>query len=105
MEPNFGGHLSEIELGCGSKIPAAAKRQEMGRATISNGKLLTAAEQAGFNVPLTGDQSLSNEQSLTGRRIAVVAMSVDAIEKVQPGEALPVYCGRFRARKFRQPVV
>ncbi len=91
--------------------------EEMGWATIANGRLLTAAEQAGFNVLLTGDQSLRYEQSMIGRSIAVVAMSdnhwnivkdhiaaiVNAIQEVQPGEMLPVHCGKFVARKFRRP--
>jgi hypothetical protein len=42
---------------------------------LKNGRLLYAAELDGFDVLLTCDQSLYQEQNLAGRRLAVVAMS------------------------------
>jgi hypothetical protein len=90
---------------------------EMGWATFQNGQLLSAAERAGFEVLLSGDQTIKYEQSMTGRKIRVVSMSdnhwpivkdyVDAILKavatVNPGEIKPVFCGRFRPQRMRKP--
>ena len=42
---------------------------------LKNGKLLEAAEMAGFEVLVTGDQTLCYEQNLPGRRLAIVALS------------------------------
>ena len=47
----------------------------MGWAGLSNGELLRVAEESGIEVLLTGDKTLSHEQNLVGRRIAVVALS------------------------------
>jgi hypothetical protein len=89
----------------------------LGLARVQNGRLLQAAEEFGFDVLLTGDQSLKYEQNMAGRKIGVVAMSdnhwnivkdhvsviSDAVEAVQPGQILPVYCGKFIPRRFRKP--
>jgi hypothetical protein len=47
----------------------------MGWAGLKNGELLQAAEDNAIDVLLTGDQTLTSEQSLTGRRLAIVALS------------------------------
>jgi len=49
-------------------------RQE-GWATLVNGDLLRAAEEGGFEVQLTTDNSLSYQQNQKGRRIAIVVLS------------------------------
>ncbi|HEX4164175.1 MAG TPA: hypothetical protein VHZ55_01760 [Bryobacteraceae bacterium] len=86
---------------------------EMGWSQAKNGLLLDAAEQAGFEVLLSGDQTLKYEQNMSGRRIGVVSMSdnhwpivrdyvqviAEAIEQVQSGELRPVYCGTFVPRR------
>jgi predicted nuclease of predicted toxin-antitoxin system len=73
---------------------------------MKNGELLRAAEEAGFEVFVTGDKKLSREQNLTGRKIAVVVLSaqkmdqlrpylqeiVDAISRSEPGIVLGVDC-------------
>jgi hypothetical protein len=41
---------------------------------LRNGALLSAAEAAGFQVFVTGDQSLPSEQNLGGRLLAVVVL-------------------------------
>ena len=90
---------------------------EMGWSRIKNGLLLNAAEQAGFDVLLSGDRTISYEQNMTGRKIGLVSMSDNhwpivkdyfspifaAVETVRPGEVLPVYCGRFIPHRFRKP--
>jgi hypothetical protein len=42
-----------------------------GWAGLKNGELLKAAEDDGFEVFITGDQTLSYEQNLVGRRVAI----------------------------------
>lgn len=72
---------------------------EQGWSTLLNGELLRAAEQAGFEVFLTTDTSISFQQNLKNRTLAIVALSqnrwelirtvlpqiVAAIETAQPG--------------------
>jgi hypothetical protein len=47
----------------------------MGWAGLKNGELLRTAEEDGVDVLLTGGGTLSYEQNLTGRRLAIVALS------------------------------
>lgn len=47
----------------------------LGWSGLKNGALLSAAERDGFEVFLTGDQTISYEQNLFVRRIAVVVLS------------------------------
>ena len=44
--------------------------------TLKNGELLTAAEQAGFDVLLTTDKNLRNQQNLKDRKIAIVVLGI-----------------------------
>ncbi|WP_367399795.1 DUF5615 family PIN-like protein [Nevskia soli] len=85
----------------------------MGWAGMKNGELLDAAEQAGFEALVTGDQTLSYEQNFTGRRIAVLVLStidrdilksnapliVAALDAVTPGSVQQVDCGTFSRKK------
>ena len=43
---------------------------------LRNGDLLTAAEQAGFDILLTTDKNMRYQQNLAGRRIAVVVLGL-----------------------------
>jgi hypothetical protein len=75
--------------------------------------LLQAAEESGFEVLVTGDQSLRNEQNLFGRRLAIVALSTNnwpivknyipqilgAIDSAVPGSFQAVQCGTFSRKK------
>lgn len=47
----------------------------MGRHELENGDLLAAAEQDGFQVMVTGDENLSYQQNLEGRKLALVVLS------------------------------
>lgn len=81
----------------------------MGWAGLKNGELLKAAETNGFDVFLTGDQTLFYEQNLSMRRLAVVALSaiqlpiirenlskiVVAIDNAAPGSFQVVACGTY----------
>jgi hypothetical protein len=51
---------------------------------LRTGELLRAAEEAGFDVPLTGDQSMAKEQNLAGRNLAIVTLSAIEWPIIQP---------------------
>jgi len=65
-------------------IPSGARRAlidhqvteavERGWQSISNGQLMANAEEAGFDVLLTGDKRIRYQQNLTARRIALVVV-------------------------------
>ncbi len=44
---------------------------------LKNGALLTAAEEAGFDLFVTADQELSYQQNLIDRKIALVVLSTN----------------------------
>ena len=80
---------------------------------LKNGQLIQVAEDDGFDVLVTGDQSLVNEQNLRARRLAIVALSsvewrimkpylpqiVAAIDNAASGSFQAVYCGTFERKK------
>ena len=82
---------------------------------LKNGKLLAVAEVDGFDVLVTGDQTLALEQNLTGRRLAIVALSsvewriikeylpriIEAIDGAGPGSFQAVDCGFFNRKTHR----
>ena len=51
------------------------KTKEMGWDTLSNGDLLKAAEEAGFEILLTTDKNIQYQQNLTGRKITLIVIS------------------------------
>lgn len=42
---------------------------------LSNGELLTAAEQAGFDALVTADKNIRYQQNLSGRRTTIIELS------------------------------
>ena len=50
------------------------RTQDMGWDRLSNGELLTAAEQAGFELLLTTDKNIRYQQNLAGRTIAIAVL-------------------------------
>ena len=52
--------------------------------TLSNGDLLKAAEEAGFDVLLTTDTNLPYQQNLEGRKLAIVILSKNRWSLVRP---------------------
>ncbi len=50
------------------------KARDMGRHRLSNGHLLKAAEEAGFDLLLTTDKNMASQQNLKGRAIAIVVL-------------------------------
>lgn len=77
---------------------------QLGWATLANGDLLDRAEDAGYEVLITTDQSIRFQQNLAGRGIGIVVLMEarwpyvrlrtaairEAIKAVQPGEAREV---------------
>lgn len=55
----------------GHEVAAARK---LGWAELTNGKLLSAAEEAGFDVMVTVDQNICYQQNLRSRKIALVVL-------------------------------
>ncbi len=55
----------------GHTVKTAAQQ---GWSTLANGDLLGAAEAAGFDVLVTTDKNLVNQQSLKDRKIAIVVL-------------------------------
>ncbi len=51
-----------------------SQTRERGWDRLSNGELLTAAENAGFEVFVTPDKNIRYQQNLTNRRIAIVVL-------------------------------
>jgi predicted nuclease of predicted toxin-antitoxin system len=82
---------------------------------IKNGALLTLIEREHFDVFLTGDKNMDNQQRLKGRPFAVLIMSAinwpvirphlhkisDALDEAQPGSVMTIDCGAFIAHLKR----
>ena len=54
---------------------------------LENGKLLDAAESAGFDVMVTSDQNIRYQQNLTGRKLALVVLGSNIWPLVREHEA------------------
>ena len=81
----------------GHSVDTAA---EMGWETLGNGDLIDRAEQEGYEVLITTDQSMRYQQNLADRRIAIVVLLKTAwpyvrlrtediravLDEIQPGE-------------------
>jgi alkanesulfonate monooxygenase SsuD/methylene tetrahydromethanopterin reductase-like flavin-dependent oxidoreductase (luciferase family) len=90
----------------------AATVDYMGWGGLKNGELLKTAEDAGFDVLLTGDQSMPYEQNLSGRKLAIVTLSAiewpiirehlgkiaAAVDAAAPSSFTSVDCGSFARR-------
>lgn len=80
--------------------------QEQGWADVANGELLSLAEQNGFEVLLTADANIKNQQNLTHRKISILILRAfnnrltthvemievveKALSKIQSGEIVEV---------------
>jgi predicted nuclease of predicted toxin-antitoxin system len=76
---------------------------------LSNGRLLTAAEQAGFEVLITVDKNISHQQRLAGRGISLIILRAPtttfddlaqlvpdvlaALETMKPGDVVRIGVG------------
>jgi hypothetical protein len=82
----------------------------LGWAGLKNGDLLKVAQEASFEVFVTGDQNLSYQQNLESRKIAIIVLSAPnwllikdhltviraAVDAASPGSFQHVKCGEFR---------
>jgi len=82
---------------------------------LKNGDLLRVAEDCGFEVFLSGDQTMPYEQNLGNRRIAVIVLSAiewhiirnallkirTAIDAAVPGSHQAIDCGSFDRKRPR----
>lgn len=50
---------------------------------LANGALLSAAEQAGYDLFITTDQNLRYQQHLTGRRLAILVLKTTSWPTIQ----------------------
>jgi hypothetical protein len=55
---------------------------QQGSSAFKNGNLLAVAEQAGFDLLLTTDQNMGYQQSLAGRKIAIVVLDLQQRPKL-----------------------
>jgi hypothetical protein len=85
---------------------AVTTADEMGWSTLENGQLLRAAEDAGFDVMITGDKNLSYQQNLRERKIALIVLSTNNwnIVKLNPQRVIAtlalVTTGSFHVASF-----
>jgi hypothetical protein len=85
----------------------------LGWGGLKNGELLKSAEEAGFDVFVTGDRALEYQQNIMGRKIAIVSLSAHnwplikhhvtkiaaAIDRAQGSSFTLVKCGAFTRRR------
>lgn len=56
---------------------------EMGWSTLTNGELISSAEQVGFDAMITTDQNLKYQQNLTHRKVAIVVLKTTSWPRIQ----------------------
>ena len=54
---------------------------------LKNGALLTAAEEAGYELLITADQEITYQQNLTGSKMALLVLSTNNWDLVKAGIA------------------
>src|ERR1039457_6450893 len=57
---------------------------QQGRDKLWNGDLLTAADDAGFDILLTTDKNMRCQQNLAGRKIAIVVLGQQQWPRLRP---------------------
>ena len=68
-----------------------------GLAGVENGRLLDAAEAAGFDILITVDQNIPDQQNLVGRKISIVILCGptnrlhdSALASIRPGDVVRI---------------
>ncbi len=56
---------------------------EQGWATLTNGQLLTIAEQAGYDLFITTDQNLRYQQNLGRQRLAILVLGTTSWPRIR----------------------
>jgi len=92
--------------------------RSMGWATIENGALIRAAEEAGFLILITCDRNIRYQQNLIGRQIALIELTTSiwpvirtrldlvlaAVESATPGSYTTVTFPRPSRRRRAPPL-
>ena len=92
-----------------------AHTAQLGWEEVTNGKLLKLAEENGYNLLITADQSIPYYNVMAGRLIGILALStnnwnlmkphveaiVQSVEQVKPGEVMNLLVGKFVPSKHR----
>lgn len=74
---------------------------ERGWATLRNGDLLRAAENAGFEVMITTDQNLQYQQNLAERHIGIVVLNTTNSPRIRTAtEAIANAVARCATERF-----
>lgn len=97
LDRRLKNHLTEYET---------ATTQEQNWADALNGELLSLAEENGFEVLLTADANIKNQQNLSNKRISILILRAfnnrlathaemieevhEALTKIQPGEIVEI---------------
>ena len=77
---------------------------QMGWDLLSDGTMLTIAEEAGYDLLITPDQKIRHQQNLAGRKIAILVLMQndwslirlridainDAVNRIQPGDYVEI---------------
>lgn len=93
----------------------AATTQEEGWADLLNGELISLAEENGFDVIVTADSHIKDQQNLIGRRLSIIALRAynnrlkthlemleplfEALSNIKEGEILEVSHTDFPSKK------
>jgi hypothetical protein len=64
--------------------------RELGWPILTNGRLLAAAEEAGFDLLLTTDKNMRHQQNLSGRKIAIRVLGMQQWPVLRPHVLLVV---------------
>ena len=70
---------------------------EMGWHELSNGTLLTAAENGGFPLMITGDKNLAYQQNLKNRKISLIVLGTTRCDSLKE-DLQPVLAAILRAK-------
>jgi hypothetical protein len=76
-------HVTPAGIAHSLKGHKVTKAKDRGWDRLTNGDLLAEAEKAGFDVFVTADKNMRNQQNFTGRRIAVVMLSAPQWPRVK----------------------
>lgn len=60
-----------------------ARAYERGWSQLTNGDLIAAADDAGFDIIITADKNLRYQQSLAGRSMAIIVLETNRWEHVE----------------------
>jgi hypothetical protein len=108
-----------VPQGVRNQLPGheVASVQELGWSGIVNGKLLALADEAAFDVFITGDLNIRYQNDLAARRIAIIAISTthwprvraslpalrDAVESASQGTYRSVHLPQSPHRRRPSP--